>query len=95
MTEGKRAHLLSLLRLGKGKVRSSHELSRLIGEPQKSIGFAVSALRQEGHAIGSVHGEGYYLIETVEELEETIAHISKRKAGIDRTIAALRSGFVA
>lgn len=68
-------------------------LARKLGVPQRTIGFMVSRLRQHGFLVGSIHGEGYYLIQTEDELDDTIRHIEKRKAGIDRTLNALRTAF--
>lgn len=85
--------LLGLLKGGRRNVRSSYDLARHVGISQRSVGFSVNRLRRRGHPIGSVHGEGYYLIETEAELAATIDHIERRKRGIDQTIAALREGF--
>lgn len=85
--------MIELLRHGRNNVRSSYALAEELGVPQRTVGFAVNRLRKAGHLIGSVHGEGYYLIDTPEELAETIEHIEKRKAGIDATVASLRASF--
>lgn len=85
--------LISLLGVGRSGVRSSYDLSRELGVNQRAIGFMVSNLRQQGYLIGSVHGEGYFLINTQEELDSTINHIARRKAGIDRTIKALTGAW--
>lgn len=84
---------VAFLKRGKANVKSSYELAYLTDIPQREIGFVVSDLRKQGYLIGSVHGQGYYLIETEEELEHTIGHISKRKAGIDATIKALEESW--
>lgn len=85
--------LLKLLKPGKRSVMSSYELARRIGVNQRAVGFMVSDLRLGGEPVGSVHGEGYYIIESPDELAETIEHIERRKRGIDRTVQALISGF--
>lgn len=87
------ARLVTLLPGGSGSPMSSYEVAAAMGVPQRSVGFMVSRLRKLGYPIGSVHGEGYYLIETREELEATIDHIERRKRGIDQTVDALRYGF--
>lgn len=85
------AHRVGLcLDYGRAHLRSSYDLARRAGIPQRSIGFAVNELRRQGVLVGSVHGEGYYLIETAAELAETLEHIERRKRGIDLTLAALR-----
>jgi len=85
--------LLKHLKRGSQNVTSSYALADTLAIPQKSIGFVVNRLRRQGHPVGSIHGEGYYLIKTEAELEATVAHIAKRKIGIDQTIKALRHGF--
>ncbi len=85
--------LLRHLRRGRLQVRSSHSLARLIGVHQRSVGFIVSGLRREGVLVGSVHGEGYYIIQTQEELDETMGHIAARKRGIDMTLDAISSAW--
>jgi biotin operon repressor len=57
---------------------------------QRAIGGVVHRAREMGVAVGSVHGEGYYIIETDEELEETIAHIERRARGLRETVELLR-----
>ena len=79
-----------VLPYGRAHRRSSYDLARSAGIPQRSVGFAVNRLRRQGILVGSVHGEGYYLIETASELAETLEHIERRKRGIDLTLAALR-----
>ena len=86
-------YLLRFLRNGKAGIRSSYELASCMGVGQKTIGFKVSSLRKKGYLIGSVHGEGYYFISSQDELDETVAHIERRKAGIDRTISALNGAW--
>jgi hypothetical protein len=46
-----------------------------------------------GICVGSAHGLGYYLVETREELDETIAHIERRISGLRETVSLLRIGF--
>lgn len=87
--------VLAALRPGRAAVTSSYAIARQVGMPQRSVGFAVNRLRREGHLIGSVHGEGYYLIETETELAETLEHIEVRKRGIDRTLRALTESWAA
>jgi hypothetical protein len=76
---------IASLGLGRDACRSSYSISRQIGTPQRSIGFIANAARRGGHLVGSVHGEGYYLIETRDEFDATISHIAGRVAGIQRT----------
>jgi biotin operon repressor len=85
--------LLSKLEPGAERVKSSYVLARETGVAQRAIGFMVNRLRREGHLIGSIHGEGYYLIATEDELDSTIAHIEARKVGIDQTIEALEDAW--
>jgi hypothetical protein len=74
---------------GKDRCRSSYEIARDLGIAQRSVGFVANYARRRGHLVGSVHGEGYYLIVTEGELDETIRHIRGRVSGINTTIAAL------
>jgi biotin operon repressor len=85
--------VLKTLRKGAKSVTSSYDISERTGVPQRSVGFVVSRLRKQGKPIGSIHGEGYFIIRNQQELEDTVAHIAKRKAGIDQTIKSLRDGF--
>lgn len=85
--------LLGELGWGMASVRPSHEIAESLGVNQRAIGFIVGRLRKAGCPIGSVHGSGYYLIQTDEELEDTISHIEARKRGIDATINALREAY--
>ena len=82
--------LLGELGWGISSIRPGHEIAKALGVHQRSVGFMVGRLRKAGCPIGSVHGGGYYLIQTDEELEDTVAHIEGRKRGIDATVAALR-----
>ena len=87
--------LTDTLGRGRDNVTSSYTIATRLGVPQQTIGFMVNDLRKQGHLIESVYGEGYYLIETAEELADTIRHIEQRKAGIDRTIRALEGAWLA
>jgi|SRR6185503_10108615 len=84
---------LASLGHGRDDVRSSYWLAGRIGVGQRSVGFIANAARRQGHLVGSVHGEGYYLIETQDELDATISHIEIRIAGIQRTIMQLRHSW--
>jgi hypothetical protein len=86
---------IASLGLGRDACRSSYSISRQIGTPQRSIGFIANAARRGGHLVGSVHGEGYYLIETRDEFDATISHIAGRVAGIQRTIGCLEDSWSA
>lgn len=87
------AKLLKLLRRGARRIRSSYELADILGVSQRHIGFMVSRLRKSGHAIGSVHGLGYYIISNDAELAATVEHIQRRKKGIDETIKNLTEAY--
>lgn len=49
--------------------------------------------RELGYAVGSAHGEGYYLIQNEAELSMTIAHIERRIPGLRHTVRLLRSAW--
>lgn len=85
--------LLKLLRKGARRIRSSYELADILGVSQRNIGFMVSRLRKDGNPIGSIHGLGYYIISTEEELAATVEHIERRKKGIDQTIKNLTEAY--
>lgn len=52
----------------------------------------ISMLIKDGHAIGS-WTNGYYLIETKEELEETLEGIRVRIRGMQRRMKEIRANF--
>lgn len=74
---------------GLANIISGHEVGRRAGIRQRAVGPIVTMLRHKGHLIGSVHGKGYYMIETLQEFYATRSHIEGRKAAIDETIACL------
>jgi hypothetical protein len=84
---------VAALGLGRAACRSSYSIARQIGVPQRSVGFIANAARRKGYAVGSAHGEGYFMIETREELDATIGHIEGRIHGIRLTIEALEDAW--
>ena len=70
---------------------SGPEIAERIGmEPYTYMGLLVNAARHQGYLVGSRDGEGYWLIETKEELADTIGLLSGRIKGTQSTIAALK-----
>lgn len=81
--------LLALLRPGVDNIASSYELASQLHVNQREVGYLVKDLRHAGHLIGSVHGGGYYLIETEGEYETTREHLVSRINGGLATIDKL------
>lgn len=82
------------LRPGLAAIRSSYDLAVAIGVNQRAVGYIARDARLEGHAVGSAHGHGYYLIETEAERAATIAHLESRARGILDTVKALRNASI-
>lgn len=83
--------VLAALGRGRANGRSVHELrceldgvapgaSQFGRRPgrERSLRLAVEALRAEGHPVCATPSDGYYLAETNEELESTIAFLNSR-----------------
>lgn len=94
-SKAEREHLCGLLGYGRDEARSSYDLASELGIGQRKVGFMVNKLRAEGHLIGSLHGQGYFMIRTWDEYVDTMAHIEKRKQGIDKTLSSLRGAWYA
>lgn len=89
------ARLVRQLGKGRANIRGGHDLAEALGVSQRMIGGVVHRAREQGALVGSSHGEGYYLIQTRDELDATIAHIERRARGLRETITLLRDAFVA
>lgn len=91
--DAKALSLLHLLHLGSENMLTGYKVAELLGVHQRAVGGIVHRARELGICVGSAHGLGYYLVETEEELEETIHHIEKRISGLRETAALLRANW--
>ncbi len=85
--------LVDLLGRGREAIKGGHQIAGELGISQRAVGGVVHRAREMGVPVGSVHGEGYYIIENEGELEETIAHIERRARGLRETVELLRIGW--
>ncbi|MGQ0668400.1 MAG: hypothetical protein ACT4PO_01780 [Actinomycetota bacterium] len=79
---------------GRNGARKAADLAEALGVSEREIRSCVEELRGRGVLVGSGQ-DGYYLIETVAELEETARHLVSRASRMLRTVRAMRRGAAA
>ena len=72
---------------------SAKKLARLIDCTERKLRNTISRLRQAGHPICGTPETGYFLPETSEEFEQTIAFLESRAMHSLATISTMRKGF--
>lgn len=91
-----RRDLLALLPVGRDHAMSAWTLSVALGISERVVGALVAELiEQHGICIGSLCGvrSGYFIIESLEDLEAGAGHSVRRAAAIFRRIRALRKAW--
>ena len=81
--------VLSLIPTGKGNAINQKKLVELTGYGSRDIRAIVQALRRDGNPICSNTCHGYWIAESVKELDETIRQLTAQRMTIDDTINCL------
>ena len=77
---------------GRENAITSKTLSEYLGSPRRSIRKAIELLIADGALIGSCQ-DGYYVIETQEELEEVVAVLRSRATSIFARYGSLKRAW--
>ena len=64
--------------LGRGRGVSVEDLSARVAVPVRQVRRGISALRQDGVAICATPGNGYYIANSAEEIEQTCQFLRSR-----------------
>lgn len=89
--------LMRILEKGKANAKLSDVIADyfLISDrkTQAPLRSVIKEAIEAGHVIGSCP-KGYYIIETIEELDEYIGSLESRIAGIQKRIDELKNGWI-